>query len=294
MDNESKNECVSRKVPEIMADDPSIDQEQAVAIAENVCSTMCSDKQAIGLIKGEELRTKYIDVINKQIDQRADKLKSNLNGAANKEEQSLLQVIHSLDLTKGTKALGKDAKKAINNFYKEQRGVMAEFVLPFITEYLKEAGVEALAGLNPDKGFELTAVIQKALEKRAKQFGLGVSNTTRDHITQAIRAGLGAGEGMTQISDRIAAVYDEFPTWRSDLIARTESTAANNEGFIEAFKQSDVATHKEWIATMDDRTRDEHADLNGDIVPVGSTFANGLMYPEEPNCRCVIGPAFVD
>ena len=97
---------------------------------------------------------------------------------------------------------------------------------------------------------------------------------------------------MIKISDRINKTYEEFPTWRSDLIARTESTAANNEGFIEAYKQSDVATHKEWIATMDDKTRPAHMELDGQIVPVGKAFSNGLQYPQEPNCRCVIGPAF--
>jgi len=104
--------------------------------------------------------------------------------------------------------------------------------------------------------------------------------------------GLAEGEGMAKISDRINGVYEEFPTWRSDMIARTESTAANNEGFIEAYKQSEVTTHKEWIAVMDSRTRPEHQLLDGDIVEVGKTFSNGLMYPQEPNCRCVIAPAF--
>ena len=119
-----------------------------------------------------------------------------------------------------------------------------------------------------------------------------MNKTTRKKVTKAINEGLENGEGMIKISDRIGKVYNEFPTWRSDLIARTESTAGNNEGFISAYKQSGVATHKEWIATMDDRTREEHADMNGEIVKLNESFSNGSQYPDEPNCRCVIGPAF--
>jgi uncharacterized protein len=42
MDGETKDECVARKIPEMVAD--GMEQEQAVAAAENVCMTMCEDK----------------------------------------------------------------------------------------------------------------------------------------------------------------------------------------------------------------------------------------------------------
>jgi len=245
-------------------------------------------KEIVPLIKGD-IRDKYAELTIKVIDQRADRLKSELNKLAQKQSEKITDIISKLDLTK---AIGKDTKKKINDFYKGQQPIFAEFIFPFIDEFTRNAGLEAMAMVNPDKGFEMTASVTKTLQKRSKEFGLGVNNTTREKITNAINAGIAEGESMIKISDRIESVYKEFPTWRSDLIARTESTAANNEGFIEAYKQSDVATHKEWIAVMDDRTRDEHAEMDGEIVPVGKAFSNGLQYPQEPNCRCVIGPAF--
>lgn len=45
MSNETKDECVSRKIPEIMKDDPSMKQEQAVAIAESMCSKPCKEEK---------------------------------------------------------------------------------------------------------------------------------------------------------------------------------------------------------------------------------------------------------
>ncbi len=78
----------------------------------------------------------------------------------------------------------------------------------------------------------------------------------------------------------------------------TEATAVNNEGFQEAYRQSDVVTKQEWISTSDSATRDSHLAIDGEIVAVGETFSNGLQYPgdgngdpsETVNCRCVIAP----
>jgi len=245
-------------------------------------------KEVTPLIKGD-IREKYAELTIKQIDHRAEILKTAMNGIAQKQGDELIAMLSKLDLTK---AVGKETKKSINNFYKDQEPIFAEFVLPFLDEFTRMAGIEAMAMVNPDKGFEMTEAIRKVLEKRAEEFGLGVNHTTREKITATINDGLLQGESMIQISDRINSAYEEFPTWRSDMISRTESTAANNEGFIEAYKQSEVATHKEWIATMDGRTRPAHQELDGEIVPVDKSFSNGLMFPQEPNCRCVIGPAF--
>jgi SPP1 gp7 family putative phage head morphogenesis protein len=246
------------------------------------------------LIAGNELRLNYAIMVNKAIDRRAKKLKKEVTTQAKKQGEALIKVLNGQDLTKG---IGKGTKKAIKEFFEGESKVWAEFSLPFITDYCEAAGIDAMNMVNPDKQFEITKRIQKALEKRAEQFGLGISSTTRDRITVAITDGLADGEGMVEISDRINDIYKEFPTWRSDMIARTEATAANNEGFIEAYKQSDVATHKEWINAGDDRVRDEHQDgigVGGEIVPVDQNFSNGLPYPQEVNCRCVIGPAFLN
>ncbi len=258
-----------------------------------------TEEEPRSLIKGEDLRNKYVEVTLKAIEQRSEKLKNAVLVQAEKEELELFKVLNGIDdWTKikriknadRRKAIGKNTKKAVKEFYKAQQVVQAELLFPFIEEYARMGGIEAMAFVNPDKGFELTPAILKSLEKRSELYGLSVSNTTRDKITKAISAGIEAGEGTAQIGDRILKVYKEYPTSRADLIARTETTAANNEGFIEAYKQSDV-THKEWIATQDDRTREEHLLLDGEIVAIGKNFSNGLEYPQEPNCRCVLAPA---
>jgi SPP1 gp7 family putative phage head morphogenesis protein len=106
-----------------------------------------------------------------------------------------------------------------------------------------------------------------------------------------------AGDGIRDLSARIEDVYGEFSTYRSELIARTEATTANNLGMVEAFRQSNVANAKEWINAGDSRVRDEHENVigvGGEIVGLDSDFSNGLGFPQEPNCRCVLGPAFIE
>jgi len=50
------------------------------------------------------------------------------------------------------------------------------------------------------------------------------------------------------------------------------------------------------MATLDERTRESHAEIDGEIVDIDKEFSNGLMYPADPdgepaevyNCRCTM------
>lgn len=61
----------------------------------------------------------------------------------------------------------------------------------------------------------------------------------------------------------------------------------------------DVVGGKEWIAALDERTRESHAALDGQIVARTATFDVGgsaMRYPGDPagepaeaiNCRCAL------
>lgn len=85
---------------------------------------------------------------------------------------------------------------------------------------------------------------------------------------------------------------------RARLIARTESTAVANYGALAALAAEGV-THKEWVATLDIRTRESHAEANGQVVRIDEEFRVGdekLAFPGDPsatvgevaNCRCTM------
>jgi uncharacterized protein with gpF-like domain len=79
------------------------------------------------------------------------------------------------------------------------------------------------------------------------------------------------------------------------LIARTEVHNATQFGTVEGYKQAGF-TMKIWVAVLDGATRDSHASVDGEEVPIDATFSNGLMFPGDPkgpaeeviNCRCVV------
>lgn len=117
-------------------------------------------------------------------------------------------------------------------------------------------------------------------------------------INGAIVQGILQGESIPRIAMRIANVADMDKN-ASVRAARTAMTAAENAGRMDAYKraeQNGVKVEKEWLATLDDRTRRSHRHLDGERVPVDGTFSNGLRYPGDPqgsksevyNCRCTM------
>lgn len=85
---------------------------------------------------------------------------------------------------------------------------------------------------------------------------------------------------------------------RGNRIARTEATGATNHAAQSALQDEGWA-QKEWLSSVDARTRPSHASASGQRVPVGEPFLVGgyqMMNPGDPsapaaetvNCRCTI------
>lgn len=86
---------------------------------------------------------------------------------------------------------------------------------------------------------------------------------------------------------------------RSTLIARTEFIGAQNGSSLGAVKLTGAGQMKTWLATGDNRTRDTHAEADGQTVPLDDFFQVGgepMLYPgdqnapadEVCNCRCTL------
>lgn len=139
-----------------------------------------------------------------------------------------------------------------------------------------------------------------------------ISATTEEGIRKIITDGLTPGpDGFRKTIDQIAAeIYkaygitdaleDKFG-WRPMRIARTELGFAMNYGHQTGAEQAmleyDLPMDKGWSTSLDNRVRDSHAELHGEVVPMDARFSNGLEYPGDPNavdpaevvnCRCVV------
>lgn len=250
----------------------------------------------VSMIKDAEVKKVYAEMVNKKIDNAAKKLKDDATEFFMKQKDRVIK-----KMEKGKSVKTKFKVSEIFNMKKET-GLSVEFIVPYITDYLKQAGIEALDMIAPQETFQDNARVQKLIKERAAFFADSVNSTTLTKLDSTLSEGIAASEGITDLTHRVEAVYEQFPMSRSEMIARTEATAANSQGMIEGFKQSEVATGKEWIATMDDKTRDSHASADGEIVSLDDSFSNGLSFPgdesgdagETINCRCVMGPAFLE
>lgn len=260
----------------------------------------CKTKKATAMFVTQESKDAYANYMNKKIDVKSEKLKESTDKFFADQGARVISKLQSQKTFGETKALiEKDVTVTVSEiFNKASEGKIAiNFITPFIEEFVKASAKDALSMIAPAENFTDVARIQKLIDNRAKFFAESVNSTTLEKLSATLSEGISASEGIADLTKRVSDMYETFPTYRSELVARTEATASNNEGLLEGFKQSKVATGKEWINAGDGRVRDEHQDgigVGGEIVGLEESFSNGLKYPQEPNCRCVLGPAFLE
>lgn len=126
-------------------------------------------------------------------------------------------------------------------------------------------------------------------------------NADLQKIADQITKGLAAGQSYTKMIDGIKDIIGRVVKNGDNVsltgaianalrIVRTEGNRTLNAGAhaadMELMNNYDGDVKKEWLATLDDRTRADHAAVDGERVAPDATFSNGLMYPSEINCRC--------
>lgn len=135
-----------------------------------------------------------------------------------------------------------------------------------------------------------------------------ITQTTANRIKRIVEMGLLNGDSI----DEIARDLDERKTFgaqRARTIARTESTKAVNMATDQAYSaaaNSGINIRKEWLSSKDDKVRDTHIELDGQIVDVNQRFVvpstgDSTESPaafgvpaEDINCRCTLIPVIED
>lgn len=175
--------------------------------------------------------------------------------------------------------------------------------LPLIGATMEDGGQATLDDLNIAMSFDLgdpRAVT--ILEGRAQRFARAVNETTWNTLQLSLAAGLAVGEDIPTLQQRVAQVFTDAATWRTEAIARTEVIGASNAGSLEGAKQSGVVTGKNWLAALDARTRETHVVAHRDArnrnVPLDADFHVGGDTGPAPhqlpsakevvNCRCTM------
>jgi len=257
-------------------------------------------KKSGSLLFTKEKRIQYWEYKNKMIDRRTARFKGKIIKVAKEQAERFIK-----ELKKHKKEeIKKMGKREIRNLFnaKEENKIFSDAVIGYYLRVFEDEANDALSMIRIDQRIDMTKAFKmktkkrtifERLQKRAMFFAKSVNNTTLNNLSDTLATGIVDGEGVSKLTERVLGVYSEFENYRAERIARTETMAVSNDANLEAFRQSEVINGKEWVAVMDDRTRDEHADLNGEIVKTEESFSNGLMAPDEPNCRCVLAPAMI-
>ncbi len=183
----------------------------------------------------------------------------------------------------------------------EAKAKLTERLGPVLTQVVIDAGERALADLAVDTLFDVENPAVKTGLARQLQRVRGIDDTTRDAVRTELLEGLQAGESIPKLAERVSKVFADATGRRAQTIARTETNGAASLGSEQAWRQSGIVKGKEWVAALDERTRDAHAHADGQRVPLDAPFTVGgesLRYPGDPtgsaenviNCRCALAP----
>lgn len=148
-----------------------------------------------------------------------------------------------------------------------------------------------------DQAAAIKAVLTDSKVSNGLYAALGVDVAKlKKSITQEISRGIASSLPYSDIARNIKGVSGA-PLSRAKTIARTEGhriqqTSSRDAQYAAKKKGADVL--KQWDATLDGRTRDSHARVDGEIKELDEKFSNGLMFPGDPsggaaevvNCRC--------
>lgn len=154
-----------------------------------------------------------------------------------------------------------------------------------------ESTVRRLAAEEPD-------IMPYYPQKRAVNRGIDLDYGKRQ-ISVQVTSSILQGHSIGKIANNLQGKLVDMNRASAIRTARTAVTAAQNGGRQASYESAEkmgIEMEKEWIATLDNRTRHSHAVLDGERVAVDGKFSNGCRYPSDPqgkpwevyNCRCTL------
>jgi len=204
-------------------------------------------------------------------------------------------------LLKGEQPDEEKLKQYIRKLHNDAGITMAKYNYDKIR---KSAGIKD--SMTPEQRW--AAVIKLFLEQGLTNLVNGITSTTKETIRKVLIQGMQEGWSIMQMMKEIEK--SGINIYRAELIARTETTRAANQGAMLGAISTGLQTMKEWIAITDDRTRRiprndyDHLHMDGKTTPIDQPFTvpglksiDIMEFPGDPNgsagnvcnCRCTVG-----
>lgn len=135
-------------------------------------------------------------------------------------------------------------------------------------------------------------------EKRALNRGIDLAYGKKQ-ITASVTSSILQGRSIKGMADDLQSRITTMNRDSAIRTARTAVTGAQNAGRLDSYYAAEkmgIKCRKQWMATLDGRTRHSHAMLDGEIVNNDKKFSNGCRFPGDPNgppseiynCRCTL------
>lgn len=121
----------------------------------------------------------------------------------------------------------------------------------------------------------------------------------KKQITASVTSSILQGKSIKHMADDLQKRITTMSRNSAIRTARTAVTGAQNAGRMDSYAAAEkmgIKLKKEWLATLDARTRHSHAMLDGEQVAQDKKFSNGCRFPGDPqgppweiyNCRCTL------
>lgn len=134
--------------------------------------------------------------------------------------------------------------------------------------------------------------------KRALKRGIDLAYGKKQ-ITASVTSSILQGKSIKHMADDLQKRITTMSRDSAIRTARTAVTGAQNAGRMDSYAAAGkmgIKLKKEWLATLDARTRHSHAMLDGEQVAQDKKFSNGCRFPGDPqgppweiyNCRCTL------
>ena len=296
---ESRRDCLDRKISEIADENPEWQNDQVVAVAIDMCEKSCRCGEAAERREFSPAIEVLLEPFQKRVSRWFERyetaqlahLRKVANGGRATVAEHLRDVVDEVFDPEGISDEAFDALLLENS-------VWAAALEREVRTALREVWAQAIAEAHGEVGGSLLtmsdASVIEALTSQKTRLVEGVTSRLSNRVKNVLTKGLSGADAAKSlrelVKDELPALTDElrqvFGTKeaRAATIVQTETGIASNTARFRQYQRSGV-TKIRWSSAKDEAVRPSHMALDGDTIELGSVFANGLRFPQDPRGR---------
>ena len=121
------------------------------------------------------------------------------------------------------------------------------------------------------------------IKLRSLTLARSINKTTLEALRNELSLGFTAGESIQQLTRRIEGYFTDKAKYRAEMVSRTETIAASNEGALHRYELSGVSKSEFYPS----------GDACSECLVLAGEYPTSEMHgmiPVHPNCRCVALP----